>query len=249
MSTDVLLRIRATNDASLLKSYANSSDAELRSAVAANESTPVATLERLCEDAHPQVLDALTQRGLRVRPRLRKPRKIITDALVFRNVNVDDAEFILSLRTDPENARHISATLPDLENQKKWLRTYESDPGQAYFIIEDTGQHPVGTVRLYNQLDDSISWGSWILKKGVPYIYSIISTMIVYRFALRLGFNRSHFEVRRQNSSVCRFHERFGALRTAELDHEFQYEISFAAIHSALQKYHEFLPEGIEVDW
>jgi hypothetical protein len=93
----------------------------------------------------------------------------------------------------------------------------------------------------------SFCWGSWILKAGSPSAVSIESALMVYEYALSLGFDAAHFDVRRGNESVWQFHERFGAVRVAETDLSFHYNISETAIRSAIQRYRKFLPSGIHV--
>lgn len=179
-------------------------------------------------------------------PALVRPRRIIGDRLLFRDAGVGDAEFILGLRTDPVKSRHLSATPNDVERQRDWLSRYAQDRDQVYFIIEGYSER-LGTVRLYDVQGPSFCWGSWIIKAGAPSSCAIESALIVYAYALGLGFDRSHFEVRKNNLSVWKFHERFGATRTEEDDHSFYYSIDKPAITTAALRYKRFLPTGIEI--
>ncbi len=132
----------------------------------------------------------------------------------LKPVEVDDAAFILQLRADPDLNRHLSATPPDLDNQKQWIAKYktrETEGTEYYFIILRDGED-AGTVRLYDFQGDSFCWGSWIIKRGTPPHVAIASAIMVYDFAFGpLGFTRSHFDVRRDNLSVRKFHLRTGA--------------------------------------
>ena len=177
-----------------------------------------------------------------------KPRRVIGHKLRFRDVTPADAAFVLGLRTDPAKSRHLSATSNDLAKQMAWLEAYAKDDSQVYFLIEDEAGEAVGTVRLYDPRGDSFCWGSWIIKDGAPGNYAIESALMVYRYALSLGFTRAHFEVRKDNASVWRFHERFGAVRSGETEQEFLYTLSAEAIAASLQKYSRFLPQGIRVE-
>ena len=181
-------------------------------------------------------------------PHYRKPKRVTGHKLRFRDATPADAAFILSLRTDPAKSRYLSATSGDVAKQEAWLEDYARDDSQVYFIMEDAEGRLVGTVRLYDQRGDSFCWGSWIIKADMPGNYAIESALMVYRYALDLGFTRGHFEVRKDNESVWRFHERFGAVRTGETEHEFLYAISGAAIAASLRKYLRYLPAGIRVE-
>lgn len=178
-------------------------------------------------------------------PRFVKPAAVRGYQLVFRDATVDDAEFILGLRTDAAKSRFLSSTSPDLSRQRAWLESYGRDDTQLYFIIENLAGQSVGTVRLYDQRGRSFCWGSWIKSDGAPASFGIESALIVYQYALQLGFDAAHFDVRKGNTSVIQFHERFGALRSGESELDQYFTIDRAAIEATLKKYNKFLPEGI----
>ncbi len=180
-------------------------------------------------------------------PSFIKPQKVIGNNVVFRNANKEDAAFVLELRLDPVKGRHLSKTSNDLNDQIAWLEKYEKDDSQIYFIIESRGGERFGTIRLYDKKDDSFCWGSWILKEGRPSGFALESALMVYHFALGLGFTKSHFDVRKGNDSVWKFHERFGAQRVEETDEDYIYNISIDAIQKSLEQYKDRLPDGIQV--
>lgn len=175
---------------------------------------------------------------------LQKPEKIIGNNLIFRDANEDDATFILKLRTDSKKSKYISKTSSELVDQQLWLRKYKSDYDQIYFIILNLQNEKIGTVRLYDVINSSFCWGSWILKDGVQSSFAIESALLVYHFGLSLGFDRAHFSVNKNNSSVWRFHERFGAIKIAENSDSFIYNISLDAINLSLDKFKKYLPNG-----
>lgn len=182
-------------------------------------------------------------------PPLRKATRVTGKNLVLRDATASDAAFILSLRTDSRKSQHLSRTSPDLQKQVAWLNDYAGKTDQAYFIIEDTTGEPLGAVRLYDPQGDSFCWGSWILKDGAPQNAAIESALIVYAYAVdHLGFKSAHFDVRKGNESVWRFHERFGAKRVAETDQDYLYTIGQGEIDAARQRYRKFLPEAIVVE-
>jgi hypothetical protein len=180
--------------------------------------------------------DALTKDVILV-----KAAKVIGKNVVFRNANKEDAKFILQLRTDPAKGKYLSATNADLDAQTAWLERYGSDNSQIYFIIEDRNGVPYGTIRIYDVQGDSFCWGSWILRDGRPSGFAVESAVLIYQFALSLGFKKSHFDVRKENTSVWEFHERFGALRIEERDEDYIYEISYDAIKNSFDKYKKYI--------
>lgn len=130
----------------------------------------------------------------------------------LREITPADAAFVLSLRLDPELNQHLSPTAVDLQQQIAWIEAYKNRQNEWYFIIENKQQKPVGTIRLYDVVDNSFCWGSWIVLKEARRYASFESAILLYDYAfLTAGFSRSHFDVRKENKGVIKFHLRFGA--------------------------------------
>jgi len=179
-------------------------------------------------------------------PRLNKAKKVLGKRLIFRDAIVNDAHFILGLRTNDLKSRYLSATVNNLEKQKQWLSDYAKSEDQVYFIIESVSGELLGTVRLYDPQEKSFCWGSWILIEGAPQSAAIESALMVYSYALDyLGFSGAHFDVRKGNESVWRFHERFGAQRVGESESDYFYEINMEQITAARTKYKKYLPQNV----
>lgn len=181
-------------------------------------------------------------------PRILKASCLSGQTLNLRNASVHDAEFILSLRVNEKKSKYLSKIANELSQQVSWLGRYEALSDQAYFIIEDKYGISLGTVRLYDQVNDSFCWGSWIVKEGVAPVVAIESALMVYSYALNhLGFKAAHFDVRKGNESVWRFHEKFGAIRVAESEIDIHYKISNDAILGSLARYKKYLRSDLLV--
>lgn len=182
-------------------------------------------------------------------PRILKASCLYGQTLNLRNASVHDAEFILSLRLNKKISKYLSKIANELSQQVSWLEHYEALTDQAYFIIENKSGTRLGTVRLYDQVDDSFCWGSWIVKEGVAPVVAIESALIVYSYALNhLGFKAAHFDVRKGNESVWRFHEKFGAIRVAESEADIYYKISNDAILGSFERYRKYLRSDLLVE-
>lgn len=181
-------------------------------------------------------------------PVIRKADRIVGRTLVFRNATIHDAEYILSLRTNEKNSAYLSLTPPDVEAQRAWLSNYELSNDQAYFIIS-SGEQDIGTVRLYDARGESFCWGSWILEDRKPPHAAMESVLMVYAYAIHeLGFQCAHFEVRKGNEHVWKFHERFGAIRQSESSDDYHYAIDRSSIDRSLARYSKCLPMGVSVE-
>jgi hypothetical protein len=181
---------------------------------------------------------------------IRQVDRVWGKSIVLRNVQVEDAEFILSLRLDPQKGSYLSPVEADVEKQREWIRTYLRSKGQAYFLICDLAMRPLGTVRIYDAIGESFSWGSWILKKGAPPSAAIESAVLVYWLATKYwNFVASHFQVRRDNASVLAFHEKFGAERVTQTteEAEIHLRIGQAQIERSLNRYARYLPSEVIV--
>jgi RimJ/RimL family protein N-acetyltransferase len=169
--------------------------------------------------------------------------------LSFRDASLDDAAFILSLRTDADKSRYLSSVSGELVEQQAWLKRYAEDDNQVYFIIEYQDA-PIGTVRLYDPQGESFCWGPWILHSSRPSQAAMESALMVYAYALdHLGFTAAHFDVRELNERVWQFHERFGATRVAENEIDFFYSLDVKAIHISQNRYQRYLEGGVRVEF
>lgn len=169
---------------------------------------------------------------------------ILGKSINLRNVGVDDAAFILSLRLDPRLNTHLSPTDANLDAQRAWIERYRAAPGQQfYFIIEDKAGKPCGTVRLYDLLPDSFCWGSWIVHPDAPRKAAIESALLVYEFGFyELRFPQSHFDVRKENTRVVDFHLRFGARIERESEQDCFFRFQRTDYERTREQYRSFLP-------
>lgn len=134
-----------------------------------------------------------------------------------------DAAYLYSLRIDPALNQHLSAPPPNVEAQAEFLERYmerEAANREFYFVMKNrlTGAD-CGVVRIYDLREDSFCWGSWILDAGKPRLAALESALFVYDYGFGvLGYEASHFDVRKENTRVISFHERFGAQRQSAND-------------------------------
>lgn len=166
---------------------------------------------------------------------------VIGKSSYLREVELDDAEFIYSLRTDINKSKHLSITSGGVDDQLAYIERYKKSTTDYYFIICQSDSRRIGTVRIYDVQGISFCWGSWILSDVAPKLAAIESALMLYDFAFySLHFKKSHFDVRKENLSVIGFHKRFGAkvMREDELNLYFEYDIeSYLAARSHYSRY------------
>lgn len=164
-------------------------------------------------------------------------------SIFFREVLVDDAAFIVDLRTDPKKAQHLSATSKDVLAQTAFISSYRESLTDFYFVICDWKWTRLGTIRIYDIRGSSFCWGSWILAADAPTHAAVESALLLYDFAFfSLHYPKAHFDVRKQNVRVVQFHKRFGASVVDEDDANLYFEYDVESYMKIRQKYHRFLP-------
>lgn len=133
--------------------------------------------------------------------------------LIFRLVEEHDAEFILSLRTDPKLSKHVSPVSNDLEAQKSWIRNYKEREllgEEYYFLYTDAQNEPLGVFRLYNIDGGTVTSGSWLAKSGGDELNAIKADLFLTTIIFEgFKFERCLIDVRKNNKKLVRYHKMF----------------------------------------
>lgn len=157
--------------------------------------------------------------------------KIISKyGIYLRLVEESDAEFILSLRTNPKLNAHISYTSPHISEQVKWIKEYkikEFHGLEYYYIAHDQYGNKYGTIRLYNFDERSFELGSWVFMPNSPLGIAAKTHLI----GLETGFEQLNAEycriaVRKNNVAVVRYIMGFKAIIVHEDDIDYYFNLS-----------------------
>jgi RimJ/RimL family protein N-acetyltransferase len=140
-------------------------------------------------------------------------------AFGLRPVEMDDAAFIVDLRTDSRTARFIHRISSRLEDQQAWLQAYFARPGDYYFVVEQLATGAAqGTVGLYDEdrTARSAEWGRWVLRPGS--LAAVESALLIYRLAFEvLELDLVYCRTVVANEQVLSFHDSTGLVRHARL--------------------------------
>ena len=129
-----------------------------------------------------------------------------------RLVVEEDAEYILSLRTDKVLSRYIHATDFNIEKQIQWIQDYKQREAigvDFYFIFEDDNRQPVGVARIYQIKEGMFTSGSWLASSsiiGVGVLCDIISREIAFEM---YPDSVNYYDVRKENTKVIRYHQSY----------------------------------------
>lgn len=145
-----------------------------------------------------------------------------------RLVKIEDAEFILSLRTS-KRGQILNKTDNDLSKQIEWMKEYKvrESQGLDYYFIHYYKGEPIGVNRIYNiNYDDlSCTTGSWVIKEGTEYEISL-KTMLILReiiFELMNG-EISYGDTRKCNKRMQRLYKLLGIDMIGETEDEYLYK-------------------------
>lgn len=158
--------------------------------------------------------------------------RIVANSLVgtyvtLREVSYDDIDFILSLRCDEKKAKYLHKTEYNPEAQKDYLKAYFEKKDEWYFISLNKEGEKIGTYRIYDIKGDSFCFGSWLMIDGVSPVESFETDFLVRMYGFNdLGFNKIHFDVRKDNKKVWRYHMSLGAVLVGETDIDYLFELT-----------------------
>lgn len=134
--------------------------------------------------------------------------------LLLRLIQLEDAQYVHALRTDPVYNRHLSEVRGTAEDQRLWIEGYkarEAEGREFYYVIERKDGVRCGLVRLYDISSDSFTWGSWILDANKLRKAALESAVLSFGVGFNmLGRYRALVDVRVQNEHAIAFYRRLG---------------------------------------
>ena len=130
----------------------------------------------------------------------------------LRHVQIGDAEYILSLRTDPMYSRYINDTENVLDIQIEWIKQQQLKPNDYYFVIFDLNSNPKGLISLYNFDRDGLNAeiGRLICPKSPIQLYESLILILSFGFE-NLGLKRMFSRMIANNAEVIAFTRKLGA--------------------------------------
>lgn len=139
----------------------------------------------------------------------------------IRPVCMEDAADIITLRSDPAQARFVHAISSRVEDQVAWLTDYFTREGDYYFVVERSrDQRFEGTIGIYAAMEGRAEWGRWFLTPGS--LAATASALLMYRAGFEvLELSELYCRTVAQNEAVVSFHDSCGLKRTGVLENAF----------------------------
>ena len=139
-----------------------------------------------------------------------------------RFVEESDAEFILSLRTNPKLSRYLHHTDNDVEKQRQWIRDYKEREAKGidYYFLYSKNETKLGVSRIYNIKEGRFTCGSWIFSPGLSYELPFLSSIVTKEIAfdiLGLDFEDCNDGVHIKNTKVLKANKMMGMKETGRI--------------------------------
>lgn len=141
-------------------------------------------------------------------------RKRVGPNLTLTLVELEDVDYIHTVRRDQNLNKYLSQTSGTVEDQRKWVQNYkyrENAGTELYYIIKRHDGIRCGLVRLYEISALSFAWGSWILDNNktekAAWESSILSLQIGFEL---LQLDLCKIEVIKNNHKARSIYDRLG---------------------------------------
>lgn len=134
---------------------------------------------------------------------------IVGKYVTLKYARIEDAEFILEIRQDPNLTRFLPRLDITIERQENWLRKQQNSKDDYYFIVWRNDGTALGTIRVYDIKEDEGETGSIAIKGSIAEKLEAKVLMDTFIFET-LGLNRIHNIVRVDNTPIINFSEMFG---------------------------------------
>lgn len=140
-------------------------------------------------------------------------------AFGLRPIALEDAEFVIQLRSDAQRSRFLHPIPLSVEAQRAYLKQYFQRDGDYYFVVErhsDNSREGLAGIYNVDLKQRKAEWGRWILKPGS--LASLESALRIYQAAFDyLHFEEIYCRTVGENQLVLSFHDRCGLSRRAIL--------------------------------
>lgn len=124
----------------------------------------------------------------------------------LREVEVEDAAFILKLRTSEKGKKFLHKTSPDIDKQIEYIKKYKSYDSEWYFIVENKNKQPLGCLSVYDIQGDSACTGRWIMADNVRVQESIEGDLLLKDFTYNvLAMNHIRTDTRYENKNMINY--------------------------------------------
>jgi len=146
----------------------------------------------------------------------------LTKNIYLRLINLNDAKFIYNLRTNKKLSKYLNPTSLKFDDQILWMENYfkrYNKKLEYYFkfqIKKKNKFYDIGVARIIKLSKNNFSFGSWIMKPGLPSWIALECALSIYEFSFVLKkFKKNLMWMDLKNKKVITFHQLMGAVESA----------------------------------
>lgn len=129
----------------------------------------------------------------------------------LRSATVEDAEFTLEVRQDPEFNKYLPRVNNTLEQQKAWIEKQREKQGDYFFVVWDKEGNRIGTISIYD-IQGNIAEAGRLTMRGNAF-QSIEAQLLSFAFGFyQLGLKEIVSYIYAENTRALRFTQQFGGI-------------------------------------
>lgn len=136
---------------------------------------------------------------------------IIGRYVELKSITMEDAQFSLDIRQDPEFNKYLPRINNTLGQQIEWINIQRKKRDDYFFIVWDKNEIPIGTIGVFDIFNNPPKVGRLALKGNV--LQNIEAAMLAYHFGLYdLQLPQLWGFIYVDNIRAIRFAEQFGGI-------------------------------------
>lgn len=156
--------------------------------------------------------------------------KVITGKFVeLRSANIEDADFTLGIRQDPELTKYLPVVHNTIEQQRKWIMLQREKAGDYFFVVSDKFGKDIGTVSVYNIKKNEANLGR-LASRG-SFLQKIEASILALDFLFNdLGLQFALDDTYEENQNTIRFNEGFGWIHDEAVENEYGIRVCYGRL-------------------
>lgn len=129
----------------------------------------------------------------------------------LHSADIDDAEFTLSIRKNPELMKYMPILDITIDQQRAWIESQRKQVNDYFFVVRNNLNQPIGTVSLYNMQEKTAESGRLVLIGNA--LENAEAVLLLFRFGFQyLQLERIQGRVYVNNKRAIRFNSLFGCV-------------------------------------
>jgi RimJ/RimL family protein N-acetyltransferase len=141
-----------------------------------------------------------------------KKEKIKGRYVSLRSAELNDAEFTLTIRQNPEVTAYLPRLNTTIYEQIEWIKSQRKKENDYFFVVRDISNRQIGTISIYN-IKEEVAESGRLAMQGNS-MENIEAQLLALQFGFfDLNLKQIYCNIHHENIRAMRFIELFGAVR------------------------------------